>query len=205
MLSTQAVTSHTLELLKRIQSIRQLEAFRLVGGTSLALQLGHRLSIDLDLFSYQSPVPGNIQSVLMQHGMKVENISLSERIKILKIDGIKVDFVDYPYNWLNNTLLFENIRLASMEDIAAMKLSAITNRGTKKDFVDIYYLLSHISLQEMLRLYHQKYPEASDFLLYKSLIYFEDAELEPMPKMLQPLSWEEVKSRIVEISEKEFL
>ncbi len=205
MLYTQAVTTHTLELLKQIQNIQQFKDFRLVGGTSLALQLGHRFSIDLDFFSSKQPIPANIQAILMQHGMHVEDISLSEKIKIVKVNGIKVDFVEYPYNWLSLPVFLEETRLATIEDIAAMKLSDVTNRGTKKDLVDIYFLLNRFSLNEMLALYRQKYPEASEFLVYKSLTYFDDAELEPMPKMIFPISWQEIKNKILEICTKEFL
>lgn len=77
-----------------------------------------------------------------------------------------------------------------------MKLSAITNRGTKKDFIDCYFLLQRFSLAEMIDFYRQKYSDSQLFTTLKSLTYFEDAENDPMPKMIQPVDWETVKSTI---------
>jgi len=85
-----------------------------------------------------------------------------------------------------------------LKDIAAMKIAAITNRGSKKDFIDIYFLLNHFSLKEIMDLYLEKYPDGSSFLAYKSLSYFVDAENQIMPKMLIPTKWEDVKKRIIE-------
>ena len=90
-----------------------------VGGTSLALQVGHRLSIDIDLFSFKTPIPNNLQSIIFSNGFDIENISLSDSIQIFRINGIKVDFVSYPYPWLNDCIHVEGIRLANIEDIAA--------------------------------------------------------------------------------------
>lgn len=205
MLSTQTILPDTLELLIKLQKIPELHNFRLVGGTSLALQLGHRFSIDLDLFSYCDAIPTDIQTILFHHGLRVENISLSERIKIFKVNEIKVDFVNYGYPWLSEAICEDSITIASIDDIAPMKLSAITNRGTKKDFVDLYFLLDRFAFPDILGLYHKKYPDASDFLLYKSLVYFDDAEHDPMPRMFQPVSWDQVKKRIMEIADRFFL
>lgn len=203
MLQKQTVESNTLELLINIQSLPEMQDFRLVGGTALSLSFGHRISTDLDLFSFKTEIPQEIQSILFSRGFKVENISLSERIKILRVNNIKVDFVNYGYQWLKGERLEDNIRLASLEDIGAMKLSAITNRGTRKDFVDLYFLLEVFDFKQLVDFYHKKYPEAEDFLMYKSLLYFEDAENEPMPKMIKTITWNEIKSRIIEIVKQE--
>lgn len=85
-----------------------------------------------------------------------------------------------------------------MKDIAAMKLAAITGRGSKKDFVDLYFLLNYFSFNEMLSFYTQKYPDGSAYLLLKSMTYFEDAESEPMPDMLVSLSWQQVKDSLLD-------
>ena len=89
------------------------------------------------------------------------------------------------------------VKLAGLKDIAAMKIAAITNRGTKKDFIDIYFLLNHFSLKEIMDFYLAKYPDSSSFLSYKSLSYFVDADNQVMPKMLIPANWEKVKKRII--------
>ena len=88
------------------------------------------------------------------------------------------------------------IRLASPPDIAAMKINAIEGRGSRKDFVDMYFLLEHYSLSDIISFYKQKYPEHSEYRAMMSLSYFEDAELQPMPKMFKDVSWPEIKRRI---------
>ena len=85
-----------------------------------------------------------------------------------------------------------------------MKLSAITGRGAKKDFIDLYFLLNHFTLSQMFEFYRKKYPKSSDFLVFKSLTYFEDADLEPMPKMIESIEWREVKDAIVKQVRKHF-
>lgn len=92
----------------------------------------------------------------------------------------------------------DGLRLAGSDDIATMKLQAITGRGSRKDFVDLAFLLERYRLAEMLGLYRQKYPDGSEYLVLRSLTYFDDAEEEPMPRMLVELGWEEVKKRIKE-------
>jgi len=116
--------------------------------------------------------------------------------RFLVVNGIKVDIVSYPYDWIDNPIYAEGVVLAGIKDIAAMKLSAITNRGTKKDFIDYYFLLKRYSLTELIELYRQKYSDAQLFTSIKSLSYFEDAESAPMPDMIVPVDWDVVKSTI---------
>ncbi|MBN2777741.1 MAG: nucleotidyl transferase AbiEii/AbiGii toxin family protein [Bacteroidales bacterium] len=196
MLQTKTVNPDTLELLKKLQGLEMIKEFRLVGGTALALQLGHRFSIDLDLFSFQKALPQHFQAVLTRNNINVENVLLTEKIQIFRLNNIKVNFVDYSYPWLKSPVIENGICMASLEDIAAMKLSAITNRGTRKDFVDIYFLLELFDFKQILRFYLEKYPEATEFLLLKSLVYFTDAELEPMPQMFKNVSWSSIKERL---------
>ena len=118
-------------------------------------------------------------------------------ILIFSINGIKVDFVDYNFELLEPLTIIEGIRLVSKKDIAAMKLNAIAGRGSKKDFIDVFQLLNEFTLTEMLTFYSQKYPNGSEFMVLKSLLYFDDAENEPDPLMILPISWEEVKDRII--------
>lgn len=107
-----------------------------------------------------------------------------------------MDLVNYPYPWLEAGFIEDNIRISSKKDIAAMKLAAITGRGSKKDFIDIYFLFRSFTLREMIGFYNQKYSEASEFVVLKSLTYFEDAEEDEEPKMLVPLKWNDVKETI---------
>ena len=195
MLQYKTVDKTTLGLIKAIQSVPEFKTLKLVGGTNLALQIGHRKSVDIDLF-------GNLEidSTLIVKKLKkigdLKVISLSKTINIFFLNNIKVDIVNYPYKWLNNPIIFDKINLASLNDIAAMKLSAITNRGSKKDFIDLFFLLKKQSLKQMLLLYLQKYSEGNEFLVLKSLGYFDDADQEPMPFMFEKTEWSEVKNKI---------
>ena len=196
MLYLETVESSTLELLKKLQRLPVLEQTRLVGGTALALQLGHRKSIDLDFFGtvdceaeYLRESIAGIASLTI--------LKESPHIHIYIVDGIKVDIVNYKYPWLDDVVLEQGLRLASVNDIAAMKITAIIGRGTKKDFIDIAFLLHHFSLEEILHFYAAKYNASSVFMAMKSLAYFDDAEADPMPDMFVNQSWQQVKAYIL--------
>ena len=195
MFQYQTIEPGTLQLLKQLQELPLLKASRLVGGTALALQLGHRKSVDLDLFGGIDASSEEIREALsMSHSITV--VKESRNINIYLIDGIKVDFVNYKYAWIDKAVEEDTVILAGIKDIAAMKIAAVVGRGTKKDFIDIYFLLRQYSLQEILQLYLQKYPDGSLFIALKSLSYFEDAEPDPMPVMFEKVNWEDVKARI---------
>ena len=195
MLHYKTIDAKTLGLLKEIQSIEIFNNLFLVGGTSLALQLGHRISVDLDLFGEISASRDEIITELNKLGL-VKTLSFTKNINIFTIDDIKVDIVNYKYPWLNSCIIVDDIKLAQISDITAMKISAITGRGAMKDFIDLYYLLKQYSLSQILDLYEQKYSDASIFMALKSLTYFDDADTEIMPKMFEEISWETIKSEI---------
>lgn len=197
MLHYKTVNTKTLELLNKIQSVDIFKDLRLVGGTSLALQIGHRESIDLDFFGELNIDKFEILSALNDLGT-VEIKQSTKNINIFSVNEIKVDIVNYPYPWLEKTHLEDNIKLAGKSDIAAMKLSAITGRGSKKDFIDLYFLLQEYTLMEMIKFYEQKYHDGSTFLVLRSLAYFDDADQEPIPKMLKIVDWHKVKEVITE-------
>ena len=196
MLQKQAVKPELLELLEELMLVNEFTDFNLVGGTALALYEGHRLSVDIDLFGRSEISPDLFTEILKDKG---ETIILSQSSKILiyVINNIKVDFVDYNFQLLEPVNVIDGIRLVSKKDIAAMKLNAIAGRGSKKDFMDVYQLLNDFSLSEMLTFYSQKYPNGSEFMVLKSLLYFDDAEIEPDPIMLIPITWSQVKERIL--------
>ena len=196
MLSYSTIERDTLELLKTL-TLHTLNAnMRLVGGTALALQYGHRKSIDLDFFGTFTGDIIDFHDMITSMG-NATCIKETDRIRVYQIDGIKVDFVDYSrYPWIAPALKEDGLRLATPADIAAMKINAIEGRGSRKDFVDIYQLLNHYSLSEILSFYQQKYPEYNLFRALMSLTYFSDAEQQPMPVMLHDVSWDEIKQRI---------
>ena len=117
-------------------------------------------------------------------------------MRFMIVNGVKVDIVNYPYPWIDEPVISDGIVLAGIKDIAAMKLAAITNRGTKKDFIDYHFLLQRYPLDELIGFYKLKYSDSQLFTALKSLTYFEDAEEDPMPNMIQKVDWSEVKSDI---------
>ena len=195
MLHYPTIESGTLELLRKLMQIDEFKELRLVGGTSLALQIGHRNSIDIDLFGILDADEFEIDKILNKIG-SLTLLKKTKNINIYLIDGIKVDLVNYHYPWLGETFIEDDLRLAGTKDIAAMKLAAITGRGTKKDFIDLNFLLQFYSLEEMLGFYKLKFNDASEILVLKSLTYFEDADAEEDPRMLMPMNWGKVKDLI---------
>jgi hypothetical protein len=204
MLQYTAINAPTLELLKRLMGEPVFSSLRLVGGTALALKIGHRHSIDIDLF-------GQLETDIYTLSQKLNNIgkatllNQTENIHVYLVNGIKVDLINYPYPWLEDTITIDGIRFADTKDIAAMKLAAITGRGTKKDFIDLYFLLKQFSLNEMISFYERKYTDGSAFLVLKSLSYFEDADREQGPKMLHQIPWNKIKKTITLEVQKYFI
>jgi len=196
MLQLSAIEQNTFELLKKLQKLPLLAKTRLVGGTALALQIGHRKSIDLDFFG---ELDFEIQELIdsIKEFADLTILSESKNIHIYSINGIKVDFVNYKYPWIDDAISEDDILLAGIKDIAAMKISAIIGRGTKKDFIDIAFLLQKFSLKDILDFYSLKYNDGSIFAAMKSLTYFDDAENDIMPDMLIKKSWKQVKKEIV--------
>ena len=196
MLHTQTVTRATLDLLKALMSLPELSQFGLVGGTNLSLRFGHRLSIDLDLFTNE---PFDSEITYNQLEARFPNIlqaSQSETMLFLYINEVKIDMVLLPYPYLNPMEQVEDIRLVSLEDIAAMKLSAVARRGVKKDFWDIAELLDVFSLDQMLEFYKTKYSSRDIFHLLRSLVYFNDADPQKDPDPLNNATWSQVKIKV---------
>lgn len=168
MLHYQTIDSSTLELLRKLQALPLFSKMRLVGGTSLALQIGHRKSIDIDLFGELNVGYDVLIDELRNLG-EVRPLNNSKNIHCFLIDGVKVDIVNYTYPWLSSQLEADNIVLAKVKDISAMKLNAILGRGSKKDFIDLYFLLKQFTLKELLQFYNSKYEDGSELLVLKSL------------------------------------
>lgn len=194
MLHTESVAPATLGLLKKLTQLPSLKNFNLVGGTALALQIGHRVSVDLDFFN---PNPFEVEDVLQE--IKAENYNITiigkqaNNLNIL-VNGVKIDILKYTYPLIKPPIEVGGVKMLAKEDIAAMKLSAITNRGDKKDFTDLYFLLKEIDFNRLISFYKEKYQIDEVFHVYKSLVYFEDADLHADLKMLKPASWDAIKS-----------
>lgn len=189
------VEQGTLGVLKSLFTFSEFEETRLVGGTALALLIGHRNSIDLDVFGSI-----NLQELIHSNALeKLGSFTLlksSPSILTTIIEEVKVDIVNYSFPWIEEPVCIDGLRLAGVRDIGAMKLAAITGRGTRKDFIDLYFLLHHFSLNELMGFYVQKYKEGTPYLVLKSLSYFEDAENDEFPKMFNNVKWDQIKDKI---------
>lgn len=175
-----------------------LDGFYLAGGTGLALHLGHRRSLDLDLFRETEFDPASLQSHL--RGLPHLQIRGAARGTLhLSLGGILVSFLHFPYPLLFPSSVFETISVADARDIACMKLNAIATRGGRRDFIDLYVASEQYGLAEILVWFDEKFRTTpySRVHLYKALTYFRDAEAEPMPDMLVRLEWEVVKGYFV--------
>lgn len=195
MLYYNTIEPATLELLKKLMSVSIFKLLRLVRGTALALHTGHSNSVDIDLFGNLNVAESDITTVLKNSG-KLNHISKTANINIYTINDIKVDIVNYTYPWLEPVFEDQSLRLAGLKDIAAMKLAAITGRGTKKDFIDLFFLLDYFSLKQMLEFYSEKYNDGSEAIVIKSLTYFGDADPDLAPVMYKQTDWERVKQAI---------
>jgi len=166
-----------------LPSFRFLQGnFYLAGGTALALQLGHRDSIDFDFFSPNSFSTGELFQELEKNFevSKLKKIQEEEGTLTVTVDGVKVSFFHFPYPLVRATVKSEFFDLASIEDIGAMKLSAITSRSLTKDYVDLYFILHQVELSALLDVARHKFPTLETNLLLKSLVYFDDIIEEPI-------------------------
>ena len=194
----QTLAAGTGALLEKIATRSFLKNFYLAGGTALALEFRHRISVDLDFFSQTDFSISEFKEIIPTIG-KYELTNEEPGTLDGILDEVKLTFLRYPYPLLFPLKEYKNISLADERDIAAMKLSAISSRGSRKDFVDLYVLLEKYHLPELIALFEKKYADVTynKLHLLKSLTYFADAEDEPMPHMLAAFTWEEVKARIV--------
>lgn len=180
--------------------------YYLAGGTALALQLGHRTSLDFDFCSINhldNKELANKLSRVFPSDFKARENQPKDTL-FAEIEGIKISFFYYPYTPINGFVDFPPIKLASIEDISAMKVAAIVQRGKQRDFIDLYYLINKIGINKILESAYQKYPwyREMDEIVFTSLTYFDDAEKDKglrAIKVLDPkFSWERAKETILE-------
>ena len=198
MLHYETIAPATRELLNKLMSDDRLQDFVLVGGTSLALQLGHRLSVDLDLFTNTDFNEDALRSYLVQTYHFQADFMERSTVKG-EIDGVQIDCIAHCYPWLKPCRMEDGWRLADLEDIAAMKLNAIAGNGTRiKDFIDVAYLSSVFSLQQMLGFYEQKY-HSNTLMPLKGLIFFDDINKNEPMRMADgnPLQWKRIEKRLL--------
>lgn len=196
---TETIKKSTQRIFEEIGSLEIIKTkFYLAGGTALALIYGHRKSIDLDFFTKEN---FNNQDILKEIKKKfaVKILSQEEDTLHILIDNVKISFFKYNYKILFPFIKYnENINLANPIDIACMKLDAISDRGLKKDFVDLFFILKDYKLFELLNYFEKKYKDSDYSFLHilKSLIYFEKADDDPSPVMLKNANWRIIKKTI---------
>lgn len=190
-------TRKALERLDNSSFFHETAAY-LAGGSGLALHLEHRYSFDLDFFSKNKFQEDSIIQLLDEYGkFKLERRHWKTILGIF--EDVKFSLFFYKHQLLMPfKKIGKNINLASLEDIAAMKIAAIADRGTKRDFIDLYFLLSRFQLKDILQYYDQKYQnlKANRIHILKSLIYFADAEEDVMPEMIKTVNWQDVKKSL---------
>jgi predicted nucleotidyltransferase len=202
MLHPSTVEPHTLELLKRLMAENHFSQFNLVGGTALSLQIGHRKSIDLDMFTQIDFSASDILQYLEATNYLPRVVHLHKQTLIAQIEGVKVDFIRFRYPFAHPISIIDGIRLTTMPDIACMKIDAIMGRGKKKDFYDLYFLLQYYTLAEIMQWYSNMYQHSTLFHAYKSLTWFEDAELDGDVDVInKKVTWVKVKKAIVKAVE----
>lgn len=186
-----------MELLKELMQDEKLADFFLVGGTALSLQIGHRKSIDIDLFTNHPFDPDNLSNHLEKRYKFQQSYSKGYTVKG-QIDQIKIDFITHSYPLAGDLVVVEEIRLADLPDIAAMKLNAIIGNGTRlKDFIDIAFLSSFLSLDAMIAAYEIKYSYRNPVMIIKSLAYHRDIDFkEPIQMMNGILDWRFIEKRL---------
>ena len=197
MLYTQTAAPRTLELLKKLESEPPLASFSLAGGTALAFYLGHRISVDLDLFTPESFDVKRLETFLTKHyGFRTDFME-SDTLKGT-IDGVKIDCIAHKYPYLRPPYEESGIRLYSMEDIIAMKLSAIADDGSRlKDFVDIACLSTRFPFYDMLKCYERKFPQANVIRPFKAVTYFDDIDFDETVVMLNfEYDWSRIAERL---------
>lgn len=197
MLFRETVEPGLYKLIQKLCAFQDLQDFVLVGGTALSLQIGHRKSIDIDLFTNTSFDQQALKDILQQEF----NLTVQNSVKngiFGNIGSVKVDVLSHQYEWIRPFEIKEGIRMASREDIAAMKLNAIVGNGSRlKDFVDIAFLSGNLTLKSMLECFDAKYPQTNSMIALKSLGWFDDINFEVEIQYIgQPYNWSQIKERI---------
>lgn len=193
----------TKTLLRRISPIIRGKGFYLAGGGGLSLQFGHRISEDLDLFSPNLFDSVSLSSLLKKGSSIQEEILLEENTLLLILDGVRLSFLYYPVPLLFRSLEFEGIAVADWQDITAEKFKTIAQRGSKKDFYDLFEVFSseRLSIKEAVKIFKERFKGTgiNFYHVLKSLTYFEDAEGEPEPLYIKgpKPEWKDIKDFFV--------
>jgi hypothetical protein len=191
-----------IKVLKALGPNMAPRGFYLGGGTALAIYYGHRISVDLDWFTPQIFEDSLLLAQSLRNlGLDLQIDQISPGTLHGSIQDVRVTFLQYQYPMLKSVHHWKDMdcNLASLEDLACMKLSEVAQRGARKDFCDLYALgRTSFSLREMLGFYQRKFGIQDIGSVLYGLVYFDDAENERMPRMLWRVSWREIKKTILE-------
>jgi hypothetical protein len=171
----------------------------LAGGAALALQLGHRRSVDFDWFTRDTLRPVDVLKDVRSLGMPVQVRQNDAGTFLAQVGGVDYSVFRYRYELVGRPVGYGGCQLASLKDIAAMKMTAIVQRATKRDYVDLHALLQSrsVTLSEVVSTMQRKYPGVDQRLALRAMTYFDDVERQPMPDMIAKISWDEVKRGLV--------
>ncbi len=197
MLFKNTIQSSTLGLLEKLSKDEILKDFVLVGGTALALQIGHRISVDLDFFSSQ-PFDQEKLADHLRSEYHFELDYISKNTVKGEINEVQIDCIAHQYPWISSFVIEGNLRLAGLPDIAAMKLNAISGNGTRlKDFIDVAFLSTKMTLNEMLGYYQMKY-SSNPIIPLKAITYFDEIDYNDPIKMVNGLQfkWKNIEKRL---------
>jgi hypothetical protein len=197
MLYKETVGRDTLGLLNKLMNDPLLSDFFLVGGTALSLQLGHRISIDLDFFCLNDFNENDLLTQLEEkYGLRMDY--LAKNTLKGQIVGVKTDFIAHKYPLVRPLFVDEKVRMAGLEDIAAMKLNAIAGNGTRlKDFIDIAYLSPFFTSMQIIDAYQNKYAIRNPVMAMKAIVYHVDIDFtEPIKMMDNKYSWKKIEKRL---------
>ncbi len=196
-LFTTTVQPAALQLLHKLMGIPALSEFLLVGGTNLSLRYGHRVSVDLDLFTNRPFDREEVYTGIVKALPQTVLLDQRKQTLWLTIESIKVDIILHEYPYLKGVETINEIRFLAVEDVIPMKSEAMATRGVKKDFWDIAELLNHFALSQMLHFHQQRYLNSDPGHVLLAMTYFDDAEVEKIdPKSLNGIKWPEVKEKM---------
>ena len=199
-------------LLRELAGLPELKDFYLAGGTALSLQLGLRVSVDFDFFTANRFNAPALEASISSRFPHTQVIHLDPDTCDLMTEGVQVSLFRYPYPLCRPLVRgdepLDHLRLASVEDIAVMKLAAIGSRGSRKDFYDLYEIFAlcpSVQPERLLSLVRQKFgPQFDLTYMLMGLTYFEDAESEVMPRLFVQADWETVKNYFYHIQKEMF-
>lgn len=190
----------TKKLLELLKPFNLPKDSYLAGGTAIALQIGHRMSNDLDFFT-STKFSEIMWESKLTHELGLETNQRDWQTIAGNIKGVKFSLFYYPDKLISEPVKYDSVSIASLPDLCGIKLNTIISRGAKRDLIDVYFLARKFTLKQMFDFYQEKYGNFSDreIMIKKALVYFEDANEEEDPKMLVKDKWEDIKTELREM------